>query len=635
MTAPRIVFLSAAITAMALTLLAPRPARGAASEWSVNAQSKVRLITAWKVAPRSGEMWMGLQFTLAPGWHVYWKNSGDAGFPPSVTFQPEDVLGKPELLWPTPHRFDLPGGLVAFGYQDEVIYPIRAEIKPVATPAPAPAASPEPAAAETPGDSMPGGTMTITADLDYLVCEADCVPYRYTLTVEQPVGDTPEADAETAKLLQGYLDRLPRTVTEVAGVTTGAVLDASRPAGPDLEIRVLGARGKVGKTDLFLETHDALDAGRPRMRITPDGVVFHVPMKPREANKPLPARTPIAWTISNLVAKDGHSFNLEARRDVDVWTRAGGPSGSTVEPAAAPGHLARLLLSAFLGGALLNLMPPVLALLLTELFVLRAGSVQGGEGHSRVREGAAAAITGIVGAAWGLAALTLVAHRSGMPAGWGAQLQEPVLAAVLAVASAVLALNLWGVVEAPLAPAGVAAGTGRHLLAGLFTTPLALAWPVPMLDEPLGYAFSRGPLAVAAFFAVVGFGLSLPYLLLAAVPSAIRALPAPGSWLPRLREGLGFLAGGAAFWVLYILSHQVSPEGLAGIELILLAMALLAWLRQREGTGRALRIVFALGLLTCAVGIPWLADQNRLAPRLAAETQRTLTTATTQLIPGG
>jgi suppressor for copper-sensitivity B len=609
--------------------LATLPLAAATGPWETNPQSSVRLISPWQIAPASpadGELRLGLHFKLAPGWHVYWKNSGDAGFPPSVTFQPADVLGKPELLWPTPHRFDLPGGLVAFGYQDEVIYPIRAEIKPVVTPAPTPA---------PPGSEPAVDTMTITADLDYLVCEADCVPYRYTLTVEQPVGDAPEADPETARLLQSYLDRLPRTVTEVAGVTTGAVLDASHPAGPDLEIRVLGARGEAGKTDLFLETHDALDAGRPRMKITPDGVIFHVLMKPREANKPLPARTPIAWTISNLVAKDGHSFNLEARREVDVWTRAGGPSGSTAEPAAAPGRLARLLLSAFLGGALLNLMPPVLALLLAELFVLRAGSVQGSEGNSRVREGAAAATTGIVGAAWGLAALALLAHRSGMPAGWGAQLQEPVLAAILAVASGVLALNLWGVVEIPLAPAGVAAGTGRHLLAGLFTTPLALAWPVPLLDAPLGYAFSRGPLAVAAFFAVVGFGLALPYLLLATVPAAVRALPAPSSWLPRLREGLGFLAGGAAFWVLYILSRQVSPEGLAGIELILLAMALLAWLRHREGTGRALRTILALGLLACAAGIPWLADQNRLAPRLAADTQRTLTTTTIQLIPGG
>ncbi|MEA2603975.1 MAG: suppressor for copper-sensitivity [Acidobacteriota bacterium] len=624
MTAPRIAFLSA-IAAVALTLLAPRPARGAAGEWSVNDQSKVRLITAWKVAPKSGEMWMGLQFALSPGWHVYWKNSGDAGFPPAVTFQPADVLGKPELLWPTPSRFNLPGDLVAFGYEREVIYPVRAEIKPKPAAAPTPPGGEQAAA----GDTRPGDTMTITADLDYLVCEVDCVPHRCTLTVEQPVGDPPEADREMAQLLQGYLDRLPRNVTEVAGVTTGAVLDASRPAAPELEIRVLGARAEAGKTDLFLETQDALDAGRPRMKVTPDGLVFHVPMKPRETNKPLPARTPVAWTISNLLAKDGHSFSLEARRDVDVWSRGGPPAAGAGdgEPAAAPGRLARLLLSALLGGALLNLMPPVLALLLAELLVLRAGA---GEGSGRVREGAAAATTGIVGAAWGLAALALAAHRSGLPAGWGAQLQEPMLGAVLAVALAVLALNLWGVIEVPLAltsPANAAVGTGRHLLAGLFTTPLALACPVPLLDEPLGYALTRGPVAVAAFFAVVGFGLALPYLLLTVLPAAVRALPAPGSWTPRLREGLGFLAGGGTFWALYALAHQVSPEGLAGIELALLALALLAWLRHRQGSGRALRTLFALGLLACAVGIPWLAGHNRV--------QKTPTTATTQLNPGG
>lgn len=618
----------------ALALLAPGPAWGAAGEWSVNPQSSVRLITAWDVAPQTGELWMGFHFKLAPGWHVYWKNSGDAGFPPAATFKPAEVLGEPELLWPTPHRFELPGGLVAFGYADEVIYPVLAKL--AAPPAPTPAGTPPPEAADAAtSEAAEGGEVqTFTADLDYLVCEVDCIPYRYTLTIEQPMGGEPVADPETAPLIQAWLDRLPRTVQEVQGVTTGAVLNAGRPDQPALEIRVAGARAETGKTDLFLETLEGLDTVKPRMRITPDGVVFHVTLKPRETKRALPARLPIAWTVSNLVGKDGKSFNLEAKRDVAVVSGSG---GEPTAPAAAPaGGMPRLLLWAFLGGALLNLMPTVLALLAAE------GSALRGSERPGLREKAAAAATGVLGSCWAFAALALAAQRFGLPAGWGTQLQEPAVAGLLAVASALLTLNLWGLVDFPLAPAGAAAdGTGRHLLAGLFTTPLALAWPVPLLQEPLSYAFGRGPVAVATVFAVVGFGLALPYLLVALVPAVLRALPAPGSRLPRLREGLGFLAGAGSFWLLYAMSPQVSPEGLAWIELALLGMALLAWLRHRQDGRRALRFVLALGLFVCAAGVPYLADRNRLTPRVASETRVFDSTAglprepNSNTIPGG
>ncbi|HEV7506455.1 MAG TPA: protein-disulfide reductase DsbD domain-containing protein [Thermoanaerobaculia bacterium] len=620
MTAPKTALMSAAL---ALVLLMPPPAHGAASAWSVNDPSQVRLITASKVASGTGEMWLGLQFRLKPGWHVYWKNSGDAGYPPAVTFQPADVLGKPEIQWPAPQRFDLPGGLVAFGYENEVIYPIRARLQPAAAPTPIPVSTPAP---QSPG-TLPN-TLKISADLDYLVCQADCIPFRYTLTLDQPLGIPAQPDPETAPLLQAALERLPKTVGEMTGVTTEVALDASLSTGPDLEIRVRGARAEAGKTDLFLETNDALEAGRPRVKVVPDGVVFHVAMKPKETNKPLPAHTPIVWTVTHLAA-NGRPFGLEARRDVQVSTGVGGPpTGNAPLPPASRERLARLLLSAFLGGALLNLMPPVFALLLAELFVLRAGE------RGRVREGAAAAATGTVGSAWLVALLAIAAHRAGMPTGWGAQLQEPVLAAFLAVLAALVALNLWGVVEVPLAPVKSpvtsvsSSGTSRHLLAGLAATPLALAWPVSLLQEPVSYALGRGPATVAAVFAVVGLGLALPYLLLAVMPVLLRVLPAPGEWLPRVREGLGFLAGAGAFWVLYALSRQVSAEGIAFIELALLAMSLLAWLRHREGSGRTFRAVLAVGLLACAAGALWLADHNRLVPRVrsAADLPTTLTT---------
>jgi DsbC/DsbD-like thiol-disulfide interchange protein len=590
----------------ALLLLAPGLAWGAASEWSTNPQSSVRLITPWQTAPRSGEVILGLQFRLSPGWHVYWKNSGDAGFPPTATFQPAALLGTPEILWPTPSRFDLPGGLVAFGYEGEVVYPVRAEIKPVAAPPTAP-----------PPGSTPD-SLHITADLDYLVCQVDCVPFRYTLALDQPLGEKPVADPATVTILQSWVERLPRIAREIPGVRTGAVLDASLPGSPDLEIRVLGAAAMVGKTDLFLESHETFDAGRPRMKPVADGVVFHVPMKPREANKALPAKTSIAWTVSNLTAKDGKPFSLEARREVQVWTDAGGaPPDPMLEavPSRSPEGFPRLLLWAFLGGALMSLAPAVLALLAAEVLALRSSG-------TGARERAAAVVTGVIGGCWAVAGLALLARRGGLAADWTSLLREPAVGALFVVAAAALALNLWGLLEVPLAPsAALRMGTGRHLLAGLFAVPLALAWPAPHLRQPIAAAFARGPAAVCGVFAVIGFGLALPYLLLTLAPAAARptgAGNASAPWLPRLREGLGFLAGGSALWLLYILSRGVSPEGVATVELALLAMSLFAWLRAREGTRRPARFVFALGLAACAAGALWLADHNRLTPRVTA-----------------
>jgi suppressor for copper-sensitivity B len=594
---PKTANLSAAVV-LAL-LFVPSSAHGVASKWSVNPQSRVRLISPWQVAPRGGELILGLQFRLAPGWHVYWKNSGDAGFPPAVTFQPAEILGKPELLWPTPSRFELPGGLVAFGYEGEVVYPVRATIWPDALPSPV-------------ASHAGASSFFIRADLDYLTCKIDCVPYRYRLTLEQPVGDQPVADPETSPLLQTWLDRLPLALEDLPGLKLSTLLDAGSPGGPELEVRLLGVTAQAGKADLFLESNESFDAGRPRARVFPNGVIFHVPLKPRQVSKPLPAKVLLAWTASNLSAKSGESFAIDSRREVEVRTAASAKRGDrSPETAQAAGRLLRLLLWALLGGALLNLTPAPLALLAGEVLVLRQA------GGPEARERAAAAATGVVGASWGVAALALATRRAGLPVAWGAQ--EPALGALLAVAAAWLALNLWGLVATPFAPAGSSRpGTGRHLLAGLFAVPLALAWPAPLLREPFGYAAGHGPAMVSGVFAVVGFGLALPYLLLALAPALARPAPGVAARVPRLREGLGFLAGAGALWTLHGLSRQVSPEGLAWIELALLGMALLAWLRARESSGKALRFALALGLAACAAGALWLADRNRLASLAAA-----------------
>ena len=116
-----------------ILVLAAVPLVAAIGPWEKNPQSSVRLISPWQVAPVSpadSEIRLGLHFKLAPGWHVYWKNSGDAGFPPVVVFGKTPGMESAELLWPAPERFELRGGLVAFGYADEVVYPIRGKLQP-------------------------------------------------------------------------------------------------------------------------------------------------------------------------------------------------------------------------------------------------------------------------------------------------------------------------------------------------------------------------------------------------------------------------------------------------------------------------------------------------------------------------
>ncbi|HYU32426.1 MAG TPA: redoxin family protein [Thermoanaerobaculia bacterium] len=308
-------------------LLFSAPAWGAAGGWAVNEQSRLRLISPYSTAPRTGEIRLGIHFKLAPRWHVYWKNSGDAGFPPIVVFGKTEGLSEPELLWPAPARFELPGNLVAFGYANEVVYPVRARLSQV-----------------------PGDVLKLSADVDYLVCEVDCVPYRYTLTLDQPLappGRPAEPDPAIEPLVTAWWDRLPVPATAVAGVTTAGALIAGGAAGPLLEVRVDGVQSGAERPGLFLETHEAFDTGRPEMRTTDGGVVFRVPLRPKVAGRALPRETGFAWTVTHLV-HDGRPLSLEARQTVPQRAAA---AEALPEPAASP-VLAALLA---VGAALLAL----------------------------------------------------------------------------------------------------------------------------------------------------------------------------------------------------------------------------------------------------------------------------------------
>jgi hypothetical protein len=75
-----------------------------------------------------------------------------------------------------------------------------------------------------------------------------------------------------------------------------------------------------------------------------------------------------------------------------------------------------------------------------------------------------------------------------------------------------------------------------------------------------------------------------------AVATTLLALALWGLLGPMFRspyvQALGFLAGAATVGALYALSRQIRPEQLAAVELALLALGLVAWLRHRNHVTR-------------------------------------------------
>ncbi|MBP9145335.1 MAG: hypothetical protein KBF21_03665 [Thermoanaerobaculia bacterium] len=277
---------------------------GATGPWVANGQARARLIAAG-IGPTGatgatratgaagtgagdpvGEIELGLEFELEPGWHVYWKNSGDAGYPPRLDLSGTPALAGAQLLFPAPQRYDLPGGLVSFGYEGHVIYPLSAGL-PVLS-----------------GESLP----PVSARLDYLVCRAECIPHTADLTLDlESVRQGTGAEAlATAARLTAAREALPREPGAVAGAPQVSVRVEPGPASSlVLVFATSGGSLRAARPDLFFEVHPFFALERPEISSSDDGLLFRVTFRPLDETQPMPATTTFAWTLTGLERAPG------------------------------------------------------------------------------------------------------------------------------------------------------------------------------------------------------------------------------------------------------------------------------------------------------------------------------------------
>ena len=241
-----------------------------------------------------------------------------------------------------------------------------------------------------------------------------------------------------------------------------------------------------------------------------------------------------------------------------------------------------LLLSALFGGLILNLMPCVLPVLSLKLFSLIK---QAGESRSRLFALGTATTVGILASFWLLAAIVVAVKAGGGNAGWGMQFQSAGFIAFMVVILSAFAMSFFGVFEIWLPGSATtkmdSAGRKNGLLGAFFTGALLvlLSTPcsAPFLGTAMGFAFTASTPVLFLFFTAAGVGLALPYMLVSAFPSVLKAFPKPGAWMVTLQKIMGVLLLGTVAWLLWVVREQAGNFGMAIFAVIAFLSVILSF----------------------------------------------------------
>ncbi|WBO23574.1 protein-disulfide reductase DsbD family protein [Sphingomonas abietis] len=514
---------------------------------------------------------LAILMTPQPGWHGYWKTTGDTGFPMKIdwTLPKGAKAGDP--------AYPVPGTLVIAGLMNHVYEKPYALLVTL----------------DVPAGLANGTTLPVSAKLDYLVCSATlCVPESATVSTTLHIGDG-APDATSTARFDGWRKALPRPL--------GSPVTFETQAGQFRLAVPLPASVALAQPHLFAVTEGALDYAAPQS-FSRDGDTLVIATKA--------GATPPKSFDGVLSLGDGTGLSFTAAPGaVPV---AGRPIGSeATAPDAKHGTLALALIAlagAVLGGLILNIMPCVFPILsLKALSLARAGGEE-----KQVRREALAYAAGVILVCVALGALILGLRAAGTQVGWAFQLQNPAVIFVLVLLVSAIAFNLAGLFELGTVSAGSDLA-GKGGLAGAFWTGALAAFVAtpctgPFMAAALGAALVLPVAAALLVFAGLGFGLALPFLLLGYVPALRKMLPKPGGWMETFRHILAVPMFLTALGLAWVLGNQTAADGvvLAIGAAMLLAIGLwMTGLRQR-GFKRAAWAPATVALLLALGGITLL-----------------------------
>jgi thiol:disulfide interchange protein DsbD len=534
---------------------------------------------------------VGLLLRMAPGWHTYWKFSGDAGLPTELKWKLPPGWKVGDIQWPIPLKTIDPGDIETYGYENEVL--LMQEI--------------------TPPSKLDDSSAKLSTEANWLVCEKICIPGGATLQLDLPVASTSQPRNTDV------FARYRRLLSQKLPGPDVARADWSR-VGSDLRLKITGETlAKYPAVDFFPLPEQETIVGHPAVQSRHNNeIVFRIPLESAPKN---------LSSLAGLVvfAQQPNSDDRAA------WQITSAQALSASRPAPARG-IFTFLLFGFLGGLILNLMPCVLPVISLKIF----GFVQqAGQSRQKIFRSGIAFTIGIFAWFIALAVLLIALKGAGRDVTWGGfQFTNPYFVLALSVIVLVFALNLFGVFEIslpqPVTRNLLSTSERKDLLGsffqGVFATVLATPCTAPFLGTALGFAFTQSAAIILAMFIAIASGMSAPYLLLSAQPAWLRFLPRPGPWMLHVKQFMGFLLLATLLFLLYVVGAQRGLEGAIWASCFLLVISVACWMKGAfvVPTASAVKRIVVLVLMLLLVigsGVYFIGDKFQSAKIASLDSQ--------------
>jgi thiol:disulfide interchange protein len=539
-----------------------------AAQESADHPVSVQVVSEYQSVQPGEPIWLGVHLEMEEGWHAYWKNPGEAGLAPQLDWELPEGFEVADVQWPHPKRFEQ-SGLIGYGYEESLTL-----LAKVTTP-----------------EMIEVDAIEIGLSTRWVVCKDSCVPGSDQQKISIPVlAQAPKADPQHVELFATARTHIPATSQSV-----GASHEGDRV--------VLNIETQSDVKSAYFFPDPGLDgvfdySAAQEVTKTATGVTLAVPSE-NEVDPSL--------SLSGVLVLMGEQ---EVLASFQINTPLGFDMPGPTEGIEAAGGMSfgLILLLAFGGGLILNVMPCVLPVI--SLKILSFVNMSGSSRKKLFQHGLLFTL-GVVVSFWIIAAALLILRALGEGVGWGFQLQNPLFVLILAVVMFALGLSLLGVFEfgTSLSSLGgqVSGKKGRMatFFSGVLATVVATPCTGPLLAPALGVAVTLPPAASLLTFTVMGIGMSAPYLLLAAFPKLVNKLPKPGPWMVVFKQLMGFIMLATVLWLLWVFDAQVqSGLGLIKVLGALLIVGIGAWVFGRWGTALVKRsrryVAYAVTLLLIA-----------------------------------